>query len=95
MRNSTQPFWRTIQFESITWPDGAVIYNPESGETHLLSTSAAHILYQLRTAPADAVEIARQLTEPVGIQVEPDLLQRVETLLCQLEALDLVVRESK
>lgn len=82
--------WRTIEFVRKSWPDGDVVYNRLSGNTHLVSPLAAQILDHLSQHPTDSSEIARNLAAENGIEVADDLITSVEELLANLEVLGLV-----
>ena len=82
--------WSTVEFVRKSWPDGEVVYNLSSGNTHLVSSLAAQILDQLSQRPTDSTEIAGNLAAENGVEVADDLITSVEDLLATLEVLGLV-----
>ena len=82
--------WAAIEFVKKSWPDGDVVLNRLSGNTHLVSPLAAQILDFLRHHPTNSTEIARHLAAENSIEVADDLITSVEELLAHLEALGLV-----
>jgi len=82
--------WSTVEFVRKSWPDGDVVYNLSSGDTHLVSSLAVQILDQLRQHPTDSIQIARNLAAENGVEVADDLITSVDELLAILEVLGLV-----
>ena len=82
--------WAAIEFVRKSWPDGDVVFNRLSGNTHLVSPLAAQILDFLRQHPTNSTEIARYLAAQNSIAVADDLIISVEELLANLETLGLV-----
>jgi len=73
----------------------AVVFNPLSWETHLLNETAAHVVESLRRGPQGAWELAAALTESLDPDSGPQVyVDQVATLLEELEALGLAVRET-
>ena len=82
--------WSTVKFIRKSWPDGDIVYNPSSGNTHLVSSLASKILDQLSQHPTNSTEIARHLATQNSIEVADDLITSIEELLSNLEGLGLV-----
>ena len=74
------------------WDNEFVVYNEFSGDTHLLDTTAAHILFRLKQEPLDAVALARSLLL-VADQPATDssgLLPQITHILSELHAIALI-----
>jgi PqqD family protein of HPr-rel-A system len=82
--------WKPGKLISRSWDGESVVYHAPSGDTHLLSPSAAFVLQSLEKQPADAIELAEKLTAANGLELDDDLLQHVERLLANLHALALI-----
>ena len=85
--------WQAIASPAINircWGDECVIYHTASGNTHLLGSTAAQILRNLQTAPADVPAMAQSIAGHLQIEVDQDLLQQVEDIVAELDALALI-----
>ncbi len=82
--------WTRVEFIRKSWPDGEVVYNLASGNTHLISPLASKILNHLSQRPTDSIEISRLLAAENDIELADDLITSVETLLANLESLGLI-----
>ena len=82
--------WGASEFVRKSWPDGDIVFNRLSGNTHLVSPLAAQILDFLRQHPTNSSEIARYLAAQNSIAVADDLIISVEELLANREGLGLV-----
>jgi len=82
--------WSAGRYVRKTWPDGCVVHNESSGNTHLISSLAAQILDQLSQRPTDSISVARYLALENGIDMGNDLVVSVEALLANLESLGLI-----
>ena len=84
------PVWRAANLLTKSWPDGVVVYNLESGNTHLLNPIAGQVLKLLAEAPADSTRIARQLADQIYLASDAELDYNVASLLNQLDSLGLI-----
>lgn len=82
--------WVAYIFTRKSWPDGDLIYNVSSGNTHVVSSLASTILDRLAQQPSTSVEIARCLAAANDIEVDDEVIKSVDELLANLEALGLV-----
>jgi len=73
-----------------SWQDGVVVYNLDSGNTHLLNPIAGQVLKLLAEAPADATTIARQLAREIDLASDAELDDNVAGLLNHLDYLGLI-----
>jgi len=73
-----------------SWQDGVVVYNLDSGNTHLLNPIAGQVLKLLAEAPADATTIARQLARQIDLDSDAELDDNVAGLLNHLDYLGLI-----
>lgn len=69
-----------------------VVYHQASGDTHLLNRLAGDVLRNLEQAPAEAATLAERVVaqQEMPADQQGELLEQVEQLLLQLEALGLV-----
>jgi PqqD family protein of HPr-rel-A system len=72
------------------WGDELVVYDIESGNTHLISPVAAKILRRLDQQPSTLAQVAEYLTSEVDIDSDPELVQHIERLISDLDELGLV-----
>jgi len=76
--------WRARHYEQLlqqTWDDESFVFNPASGDTHVLNPVAMQLLEWLDATPADLDGMAEWLdigNDPVARQV---LVQQVEQLV--------------
>ena len=73
-----------------SWEDGVVVYNLDSGNTHLLNPIAGQVLKSLAEAPTDAPGIARRLAAEINLESDPELDYNVTGLLKHLDSLALI-----
>lgn len=72
------------------WDDEAIVYNDCSGDTHLLSASAADVLTCLHAHPADEASLAAQCAAAWSVADDADLQAQLHDLLLTLQGLSLV-----
>lgn len=81
---------------SLAWPDGAVVYDAASGDTHHLAQAAFQLLTLLSEAPCSATALALHF-DAEGMQIEAqasqETLAAVTLLLNDLHALGLIEPE--
>ncbi|PRC90943.1 HPr-rel-A system PqqD family peptide chaperone [Solimicrobium silvestre] len=85
--------WRTVTTTANNlriWGDEYVVYNPQSGSTHLLGLAAGQILQKLEISPLDVSSLASLLGAEWQQEAEPDFVQSVQNLLTDLQALALI-----
>ncbi|TDK65658.1 HPr-rel-A system PqqD family peptide chaperone [Sapientia aquatica] len=67
-----------------------VVYEPVSGNTHLLGYVAGEILQQLYQAPSNLAKLTATLAAQWQETSSPDILQAVADVLDELRAMELV-----
>lgn len=82
--------WRAANLLTKSWEDGVVVYNLDSGNTHLLNPIAGQVLKLLAVAPADATTIASRLACQINLESDLELDYNVASLLTQLDSLGLI-----
>ena len=82
--------WRAANLLTKSWQDGVVVYNLDSGNTHLLNPIAGQVLKLLADGPADAATIARQLACQIELESDAELDYSVASLLNHLDSLGLI-----
>lgn len=82
--------WRVSrEFHCADWPDGSVIYDMASGDTHQLSPAAVHILNLIQATPCSLHTLATtDSTLP-----DSDALLAVEAIVAALTDLGLIEPE--
>lgn len=86
--------WRLISNQALQfrfWDDEFVVYNSISGDTHLLGSTAAHILLKLQQAPSNATALTEALA-PLHTELDEELVFQVEHILAELDTLALIER---
>jgi len=87
--------WRLISDKALRirrWEDEFVVYNRLSGDTHLLSSSAAQILLQLQESPASQTELAEILIRTHDAEHQDDFMSQMEIILADLDKQQLIER---
>ncbi|MFZ6814909.1 HPr-rel-A system PqqD family peptide chaperone [Undibacterium sp. Rencai35W] len=87
--------WRVLAStasNSHDWGDEVVLFNCQSGATHLLDRAAGQILDQLTTSPGDAKSIATKMADLWHVEIDEDLVRYVRDVLISLHALVLIER---
>ena len=82
--------WRVANLLTKSWRDGVVVYNLDSGNTHLLTPIAGQVLKLLADTPADATTIARRLAGQIDLDSDRELDYNVASLLNHLDSLGLI-----
>jgi len=72
------------------WGEECVLFNSESGDTHMLDTVAAYGLACLEESPQDLESLSLALGEKFDMEPDPLLRNYVERLLAQLTSLGLI-----
>lgn len=84
--------WKALQNNKLLWEhwDGDyLVFNPFSGQTHILNSMAAEALKNLEGQALTTVELAERLSELFAIASNQDLQQHVERLLNEFDELGL------
>lgn len=84
--------WQSLGFERLlvrTWDEESFVFNPASGETHLLNESALALLELLHQQPCTLDELLNELGE-VSHEQAPALRQHLQ----QLELIGLLRRRA-
>jgi len=87
--------WRvapSAEFRWRHWDDESVLYDPRSGQTHLLTALAADVLLALEEAAGDAPELAAMVARQRQLDPAPELTGDIAALLQQLDDLGLIER---
>ena len=85
--------WRLIGNDALqfrSWNDECVVYNTLSGDTHILETRAAEILFALQQGPLDMLSLAQLLAGKWQCETDQTFLDELETALSDMHALSLV-----
>ena len=72
------------------WRDEPVVYNIESGNTHLISSIAAKILWRFDQQPSTSAQLAQYLASEVNIDSDQEVVEHVERIVGDLDELGLV-----
>src|SRR5262249_9723902 len=72
------------------WDGEYVVYNPASGDTHLLNPVAAAALQCLEQSPTSLAQLTEWVASELDLESEPELRQHLEKLLTQFEELGLI-----
>jgi PqqD family protein of HPr-rel-A system len=72
------------------WDNEAVIYEAQSGHTHLLGSDAARVIAELRQAPADAASLTRILSDMAPGQSTDEAQASLEAILAELAGISLI-----
>ncbi|WP_394780932.1 HPr-rel-A system PqqD family peptide chaperone [Undibacterium sp.] len=85
--------WRAIADSSNIriWDEEYVVYNPRSGDSHLLSYIAGQLLLKLQH-PLDSKALVEQLSIDWQFDSEQDAAVQIDAMLAELDALALIER---
>jgi PqqD family protein of HPr-rel-A system len=72
-----------------TWGAHSVVFNPASGDTHLLNASAAAVLRILESRPSSVEELCEELSSRSVAPRGDSLTGEIEALLEELDELGL------
>jgi PqqD family protein of HPr-rel-A system len=75
------------------WQDRSLVFNPASGDTHLLDLPARTGLACLEAGPQSGEEMCRQMVVQLELEPETDLQPYVAKLLGRFRELGLVERD--
>jgi PqqD family protein of HPr-rel-A system len=85
--------WQTINcsiLKAHCWNDEYVVYNPLSGDTHILDKHAADMLSALQSSSSDVLSLAHRLSGKWCCDIDAVLLEEIEAALFDMHALSLV-----
>lgn len=77
------PLWRV-------WGEESLVFNPRSGDTHLLDFAAAAGLRCLEEQPRDFDELLRALAARLDVEVDDQLAEYARQLVVHLQTVGLV-----
>jgi PqqD family protein of HPr-rel-A system len=72
------------------WGDEFIVFNPTSGQTHLLNLVAGKALKLLEESPASPSEIIDRLCETTGIESSTEFAEHIRRLFSEFDELGLV-----
>ena len=75
-----------------TWGDTSVVFNPSSGNTHLLDFAATEGLFCLQEAALDRLDLCRRLAARLNIEPDQELSDYVGRLIERFDDLGLLER---
>lgn len=87
------PGWRLrrgVPLLSHTWGDETVIFDPESGDTHLLNTASFGIVERLSSDPETIEQLASRVATSLDLPLDEQLRTYIEELLLDLAEIGLV-----
>ena len=82
--------WQAARLLTKSWEDGVVVYNLDSGNTHLLNPTAGEVLKYLLQSPAAASTIANRLAAENNLEADAELNYNIDRLLGYLDSLGLI-----
>ena len=82
--------WKASELLWREWEGENVVFNLNSGNTHLLNSAAVDVLRLLEKETLSAEEISERLISMVGGSSDEEIVKNVETLLMNLDHLGLV-----
>ncbi len=88
-----ETIWRAASRAPLSWRqwgDEAVVFHPDSGDTHLLDALAAEILRRLESAPASRAALLEHLSRRPRPPVANDLEEAVTSVLQVFEEVGLI-----
>jgi len=92
------PKWRIVPGVRLhwrSWEDEFVVYDSDSGDTHLLNQVSGDILKVLESESPTISDLAVRLAESQKVQPDGELSAYLERLLAKLERLGLIERIQK
>lgn len=74
-----------------SWEESGVVFDPDTGQTHLLSRLACEVLNMLSAGERDTEDLAARLANANGVTSDPALTTETETALRSLREAGLLV----
>jgi PqqD family protein of HPr-rel-A system len=90
---ASRPVWRIAAETPLSWRawDGDyVVFDPATGQTHLLDVLAAETLKALAQAPATRDELIERLAASADLPKDGSLAELVRSLIARFDALGLI-----
>lgn len=87
--------WQVVSADALhirSWNDEFVVYNSLSGNTHLLGSSAAHVLLTLQQTTSNALTLAASLAPLMQAEMDDEFVSQIEQILADLGKLALIER---
>ncbi|TCS38584.1 PqqD family protein of HPr-rel-A system [Paucimonas lemoignei] len=72
------------------WDDEAIVYDAQSGNTHLLGAVATEVLAELLASPQDADSLTAMLFPEEANQTGDNAKESLEAILSQLAGISLI-----
>ena len=82
-----QLLWRS-------WDNESVVFDPLSGDTHVLNQIASQALKILEVDAVDAAKLSHRIADQLNLQDDEALLRHMERLLIKFEDLGLIEPQS-
>lgn len=85
--------WRILPKKGLLWEyfeNDYILYNPFSGETHLLNEIAAEALNLLQNEPLSLESLTQRLCTVLSVKNDPASRLQVQSLLKEFEELGLI-----
>jgi PqqD family protein of HPr-rel-A system len=82
--------WRTVKLLWREWDGETVVYNVNSGNTHLLNPTAVEVLRMIERDVLTAGELSDRLMNRLGGSSNEEIMDGVKSLLVNLDHLGLV-----
>lgn len=95
MPTATVATWRLRNAEAwlwVSWEQDHSLFNPETGDTHLLGDLPVAVLGLLQNKPSTLPELSRALARECDVPDNPQWQQRVAEILAGLDKLELLDR---
>lgn len=87
---ATYRIFRNCRFSWKRWDNEFVVYNPLSGDTHLLDRFSGEILKSLQDMPKSQLDLAFSLSKEIGTNADEVLTKRIGELLLKFSELNLI-----
>lgn len=86
--------WRVCrEFHSAEWPDGAVVYDMASGDTHHLTPAAVQILHLIHDSPCTLKALATRALSSNAATPDQESLVMIEAIVTDLSKLGFIEPE--
>ena len=73
-----------------SWEEESIVFDPRSGQTHVLTAVAAEALLHLHATPRTEAELTQHLANEFNLETDDTLRQHVEDMLNHFYELGLV-----
>jgi len=91
LKNSDTTRWQICRdFKSVSWPDGVVVYDPLSGDTHQLELASAEILMLIQETPCTLHTLETRLLSSDLFASDAADQSAIEAILTDLSALGFI-----